>query len=147
MDHVTDSQMSLPVKSRSSPGRSSRTFSKGSRRSNKRGKKSYTSVVLEEPSKEDRGFAFQSRYSLKSSSKPLTQKSGTSSINIKISRNSLASNKTGSPIKRTLSNEDSKQSRILGSSVRKIPEVMDESMRKTFSKNSSKSPTRILAAS
>ena len=72
MDQVTDSQMSLPVKSRSSPGRSSRTFSKGSRRSNKRGKKSYNSIVLEEPSKEDRGFAFQSRYSLKSSSKPLT---------------------------------------------------------------------------
>lgn len=59
MDQVTDSQMSLVGKGSSSPGRSNRTFSKGSRRSSKRrGKKSYASIVLEEPSKEDRGFAF-----------------------------------------------------------------------------------------
>ena len=41
--------------------RRSRQTSRGRKRTTK---KSYTSVVLEEPSREDRGFAFNSRYSV-----------------------------------------------------------------------------------
>jgi len=40
--------------------KSNRTFSRGSRGSKKgkKGRKSHASIVLEEPSKEDHGFAF-----------------------------------------------------------------------------------------
>jgi len=129
--------------------RASRNFSKGSRSTNSRkgGKKSNASIVLEEPSKEDRGFAFRSRCSLKSSSRPLTHKTSNvaSSINIKISRKSLlSSSKIGSPINRNPSSKQS-MSHKMGSSVNKIKEVSPR--RRTFTKNSSKSPTRILAAS
>ena len=107
MDEITDSHASIHLLK--SPGSSKR--SRGSKSRKGKSKKSHTSIVLEEPSKEDRGLTgFCSRYSvgvnsqsLKSSFKHKSSKAGNlaSSINISIknSNSFVASGKSNSPIR------------------------------------------------
>lgn len=84
MDHVTDSHATnLSV---NSPSKNShRTKSSGRKR---KGKKSQASIVLEEPSREDRGFRFNSRHSQVNSKKSsegfILSKESRKSINISI---------------------------------------------------------------
>ena len=59
MEQVTDSHASIRLLQSHSSKRS-----RGSKSRKSKSKKSHASVVLEEPSKEDRGFAFCSRYSV-----------------------------------------------------------------------------------
>ena len=66
MSQVTDSHASIAISSERTPKISARTGSKGSK-GRKKSKRSFASIVMEEPSKEDKGFAFNSRYSMMSS--------------------------------------------------------------------------------
>jgi len=81
MSQVTDSHASIAMSSERTPKISARTGSRGSK-GRKKSKRSFASIVMEEPSKEDKGFAFNSRYSMMSSN------SYKSSVNIQIKKSS-----------------------------------------------------------
>lgn len=84
MDQVTDSLNSLPSGDRS-PGKKIRMYS---RKKGKKTRKSHTSIVMEEPSREDKGFYLKSRHSglLNCSYKSRGPNMLDSSINISIKR-------------------------------------------------------------